>query len=218
MARKTIPGLPEVEFCTIYCIGRNYSEHAKELNNDVPENPMIFLKPASSIIFDGDSIHLPKQSNNVHHEVELVVALGKEGKNISQTDALEYVAGYGVGIDVTARDLQQQAKEKSYPWAVAKGFDTFAPISNFVPASEISDPQNLEISISVNGSQRQQSNTSMMIFPVMELVSYLSGIFTLHPGDLIFTGTPQGVSPIKKGDQIEATLGESLVKLSVGVQ
>lgn len=218
MARTTIPGLPELEICTIFCIGRNYGEHAKELKHDVPDKPMVFLKPAASVIFDGDRIHLPEQSKNVHHEVELVVAIGKGGKNISEKDALDHVAGYGVGIDVTARDLQQQAKEKSHPWAVAKGFDTFAPISDFVPADKVPDPQDVEVGIRVNGKQRQHSNTGKMIFPVSELISYLSGIFTLHPGDLIFTGTPKGVSAIKSGDKIEAFLGNSITKLNVSVQ
>jgi len=218
MSRKTIPGLPDFDICTVYCIGRNYVEHAHELKNEIPDQPMVFLKPASSIIFDGDSIQLPSQSNNVHHEVELVAAIGKGGKNIPEKHALEHVAGYGVGIDVTARDIQQQAKEKRHPWTVAKGFDTFAPISKFVSADKIQDPQNIELHISVNGTERQHDNTKLMIFPVAKLISYLSDIFTLHPGDLIFTGTPKGVSPIQSGDQIEATLDNSLAKLRVSVQ
>lgn len=218
MSRNTIPGLPNLDICTIYCIGRNYVEHAHELDSDVPDKPMVFLKPASSIIFDGGTIQLPAQSQNVHHEVELVAAIGKGGKNISKADALDHVAGYGVGIDVTARDIQQQAKEKRHPWTVAKGFDTFAPISKFIPAGEIQDPQNIELGISVNGTQRQHDNTSLMIFPVAELISYLSEIFTLHHGDLIFTGTPKGVSQINSGDQIEASLGHSLASLSVSVK
>jgi len=218
MARKPIPGLPNLEICTIYCIGRNYVEHAHELKNLVPDQPIVFLKPVSSIIFDGDVIQLPQQSNNVHHEVELVAAIGKRGKNIPEEHALEYIAGYGVGIDVTARDIQQQAKEKRHPWTVAKGFDTFAPISKFVVADKIQDPQNIELRISVNGTERQHDNTKLMIFPVAKLISYLSEIFTLHPGDLIFTGTPKGVSPIESGDQIEATLNNILAKLRVSVQ
>ncbi|HKK46669.1 MAG TPA: fumarylacetoacetate hydrolase family protein [Balneolaceae bacterium] len=218
MSRKTIPGLPDLNICTIYCIGRNYVEHAHELNSEVPDQPMVFLKPASSVIFDGDTIHLPAQSNNVHHEVELITVIAKGGKNIPEETALEHAAGYGVGIDVTARDIQQQAKQKRHPWAVAKGFDTFAPISKFVAATEIRDPQNIELSISVNGEERQHDNTNLMIFPVAKLISYLSGIFTLHPGDMIFTGTPKGVSPIQSGDKIEATLDKTLAKLRVNVQ
>ncbi|MGD8426434.1 MAG: fumarylacetoacetate hydrolase family protein [Balneolaceae bacterium] len=217
-AKKNIPGLPNLKIGTIFCIGRNYVEHAHELGSDVPEKPMIFLKPVSSIIFDGGIIQLPPQSSNVHHEVELVVAIGKTGKNIPETNALEHIAGYGVGIDITARDIQQQAKENRHPWAVAKGFDTFAPLGNFVSVEKIPDPQNIDLSISVNGKERQHDNTGLMIFPVARLVSYLSGIFTLNPGDLIFTGTPKGVSPIKSGDKIEATLGNSLSQLSVSVE
>ncbi len=217
MKTKNIPGLPHLQFNNIYCIGRNYVEHAKELNNDVPDQPLVFLKPTSSIIFDGDQIHIPKQSTNVHHEVELAVAINKGGKNIPTEQALDYVAGYGIGIDVTARDIQQNAKEKGHPWTVAKGFDTFAPLSTFVTKDEVNNPQNLNLKIAVNGETRQADNTRLMIFPVAELIHYLSTIFTLQPGDIIFTGTPKGVSPIKKGDYIEASLNNELATLSVNV-
>lgn len=215
---KHLPGLPDLFIGNIYCIGRNYVEHAHELNNEPPSRPLVFLKPTSSIIYDGDSIRIPSESQNVHHEVELVVAIGKKGKNIPKKEALEHVAGYAIGIDVTARDIQQQAKEKSHPWAVAKGFDTFAPLSSFVDQRQIPDPQNVELQISVNGEIRQADNTRLMIFPVDELISYLSSIFTLQPGDLIFTGTPKGVSPVKPGDKIEATMGPKLPHLAVTVR
>lgn len=217
MSKKKIPGLPDFHIGNIFCIGRNYAEHARELKNEVPGQPLVFLKPTSSIIYDGQSISLPSQSSDVHHEVELVVCIGKGGKDIASENALEYVAGYGIGIDVTARDIQRKAKEKGHPWSVAKGFDTFAPLGNFVEAGEIGDPQNLDLSISVNGEQRQSDNTRLMLFPVAELVSYLSTIFSLRPGDLIFTGTPKGVSRIASGDIIEADLdnGRSHLKISV---
>lgn len=215
---KLIPGLkPELAIHSIFCIGRNYSEHAKELQNVVPDQPMVFLKPVSSIIHDGESIVLPPQSSEVHHEVELVAAVGKGGKNIPEATALEHVAGYGLGIDVTARDLQQVAKQKSHPWTVAKGFDTFAPISTFIPAEAIENPQNLKLRLQVNGEVRQEGNTHDMIFPIAELIAYLSTIFTLSPGDLIFTGTPAGVSPIEKGDSITATLNDNLISLNISV-
>ncbi len=218
MSQKTTPGLdPELTINTIFCIGRNYSEHAKELKNEVPDRPMVFLKPVSSIIFDGGSIILPPQSREVHHEVELVAAIAKGGKNIPEENALQHIAGYGIGIDVTARDLQQEAKKRSHPWTVAKGFDTFAPISSFIPADSIDDPQNIDLKLQVNGEVRQNGNTRDMIFPVAELVAYLSTIFTLTPGDLIFTGTPSGVSPVKKGDQIKATLQDNLATLNIRV-
>lgn len=218
MSTHTLPGLPHLNIGNIYCIGRNYVEHAYELNNEPPEQPLVFLKPTSSIIFDGDSIQLPPQSNNVHHEVELVVAIGKAGKHISKEKALDHIAGFAVGIDVTARDIQQQAKDKSHPWTVAKGFDTFAPLSSFVTWHQISEPQDISLKITVNGITRQSDSTKLMIFSVAELISYLSGIFTLEPGDLIFTGTPKGVSPIKSGDKIKATLNDELVSLSVTVE
>lgn len=218
MPTVSIPGLSHLNIGSIYCIGRNYVEHAYELNNEPPDKPLVFLKPASSVIFDGDSIQLPPQSNNVHHEVELVVAIGKEGKNIPKETAQDHIAGYAVGIDVTARDIQQQAKNQSHPWTVAKGFDTFAPLSSFVDWHRVPEPQDIALSISVNGITRQSDSTKLMIFSVSDLISYLSDIFTLHPGDLIFTGTPKGVSPIKSGDNIEATLGEGLASFSVSVE
>jgi len=218
MEKMTLPGLPDLDIGNIFCIGRNYVEHAHELKSEVPDKPMVFLKPTSSVIFNGDLIRLPQQSQNVHHEVELVVALGKGGKYIAESEALSYVAGYAIGIDVTARDIQQKAKDKSHPWTVAKGFDTFAPLSSFIPAEDIEDPQNLDLKITVNDKVRQSDNTLLMIFPVAELISYLSGIFRLQPGDLIFTGTPKGVSPIVPGDRIEATLNDNLATLSVSVE
>lgn len=218
MSKKLIPGLDtDLQINSIFCIGRNYAEHARELKNVIPDKPMVFLKPASAIIYNGGSIVLPHQSKEVHHEVELVVAIGRSGKNIPESEALSYIKGYGIGIDVTARDIQQQAKEKSHPWSVAKGFDTFAPVSNFVDFGKVTDPQNLELQIDVNNETRQSGNTRDMIFPVKTLISYLSTIFTLSPGDLIFTGTPEGVSPIKDGDTIKATLGKDLASLDITV-
>ena len=217
MSTQTLPGLPELQISNIFCIGRNYVEHAHELKNEVPDQPLVFLKPTSSLIFDGDTIQIPSQSSNVHHEVEMVAAIGKEGKDIPKEDALDYVAGYGIGIDITARDIQQQAKEKGHPWTVAKGFDTFAPLSSLVSTDKISDPQDVDLQISVNGEVRQSDNTKLMIFPVAELISYLSSIFTLQAGDLIFTGTPKGVSPLASGDTVEATMNNGLISLSVTV-
>ncbi|MDX1671747.1 MAG: fumarylacetoacetate hydrolase family protein [Balneolaceae bacterium] len=217
MIEIPLVGLQDLTVNTIFCIGRNYAEHARELNNEVPDQPVVFLKPVSSIIQDGATIQLPPSSREVHHEVELLAAIGKSGKNIAEDQAHKYIAGYGIGIDVTARDIQQKAKSKRHPWAVAKGFDTFAPISRFLPAAEIGDPQQLSLELRVNGKVRQQGNTADMIFTVPSLVSYLSGIFTLSPGDLIFTGTPEGVSPIKQGDHIEARLQGGLLTLSVNV-
>lgn len=213
----TIPGLPHLTTANIFCIGRNYVEHARELNNNPPDRPLVFLKPTSSIIYDQDTIQIPRQSNNVHHEVELVAVIGEGGKNIPEEHALQHVDGYAIGIDVTARDIQQEAKEAGHPWSVAKGFDSFAPISSFIQADKISNPQNINLKLSVNGEGRQSDKTNLMIFPIAELISYLSSIFTLQPGDLIFTGTPKGVSAIQPGDDIQATLGNNLVQLNVTV-
>lgn len=217
MEQKKLPGLPHLSIGSIFCIGRNYVAHARELDNDVPGQPLVFLKPVSSITFGGP-ILLPQQSNEVHHEVELIVAIEKGGRNIPRAGALSHVGGYGVGIDLTARDIQTRAKEKGHPWTIAKGFDTFAPISTFVTSNRVEDPQNLELTLTVNKTLRQQSNTRLMIFTVAELISYLSTIFTLQPGDLIFTGTPEGVSPLRSGDHIEAVLDSTLAHLTIEVE
>lgn len=218
MARPQIPGLsPSLPVNTIFCIGRNYAKHARELDNEVPVEPIVFLKPVSSIIFDGGTILLPSRSKDIHHEVELVTAIGKQGKNIPVDQALEYVAGYGLGIDVTARDIQQEAKNNGHPWSVAKGFDTFAPVSRFLAPGDLGDPQSLELLLKVNDSVRQRGHTADMIFPVNKLISFLSKFFTLSPGDLIFTGTPEGVSSIRDGDHIDAELGDNLITLTLDV-
>ena len=216
----SIPGLPDFSLGSIFCIGRNYPKHARELNNMVPDEPMVFLKPVSSVITSGETIQLPRQSQNVHHEVELVVVIGKKGRHISHADAYSHIAAYGVGIDVTARDLQQKAKKQRHPWSVAKGFDTFAPISNFERIKETTDLGNMELSLQVNGSYRQQGHTENMYFGINDIIAHLSSIFTLHPGDLIFTGTPEGVSQIKAGDSIRALLndGEKKIELTANVR
>lgn len=217
MNEITIPGT-ELIPKSIYCIGRNYIEHAKELNNPVPSSPLVFIKPQSALCFDDSEIIIPEQSSDVHHEVEIVVAISKRGKDIPENNAHNFIEGIGVGIDFTARDIQQRAKESGHPWSVAKGFDTFAPVSRFIHASEFEDLGNINVDLSVNGVNRQSGNSSQMIFSINYLISYLSSIFTLYPGDLIFTGTPSGVSRVISGDQISATLGEKLVTLSVSVK
>lgn len=218
MKNIIIPGLEKrLTVNDIYCIGRNYVEHARELNNPVPKSPVVFLKPVSSVIYSGFSIVLPPDSNNVQYETEVVVAIGKEGKNIRVENAFEFVDGYGIGIDVTARDLQQEAKDKSLPWTISKGFDTFAPISNFVLPDLVDDPGNLSFSLEINDVVCQKGNTADMIFPISVLISRLSDYFTLLPGDLVFTGTPAGVGQLNEGDQLTATLGDKLSQLKVSV-
>ena len=203
---------------TIFCIGRNYAAHAAELNNPLPQSPIVFIKPLTTLIYGGDAIQLPQASRDVHHEVEMVVLIGKPGKHISREAAAGYISGYGIGIDVTARDIQQRAKEKAHPWTVAKGFDTFAPVSDFVAPDRIADPHNLEVTLSINGDIRQAGNTNQMMFRIDMLIAYLSSIFTLSPGDLIFTGTPEGVGPLQHGDRLHASLGSGIVELKVSVE
>lgn len=185
----------------IVCVGRNYMEHARELGNDVPEWPLIFLKPSSSIIGDGDSVILPPQSQQVEHEAEIGVVIGQTARNIPADRALEYVTGYVPVNDVTARDLQKIDGQ----WTRAKGFDTFCPIGEMVPAGG-RDPGELEIVCRVNGEIRQHGKASDMAFSIPVLIEYISSIMTLEPGDVIATGTPAGVSPLKEGDVVEVEI------------
>jgi len=213
-----IPGFPGMQYGTLYCIGRNYAKHAAEMNSDIPETPVVFLKPRSSIIHHGETVRIPQLSGEVHHEVELVILIGKPASNVQKEDALSKIAGFGVGLDITARDIQSQAKKKGLPWSLAKGFNTFAPIGNLIPYnSTVHDLGNMDIRVEVNGDVRQSGTTADMIFRAEELISYLSGCFTLYPGDLIFTGTPEGVSPIKGGDTVDAEIENGFSTLSVHV-
>lgn len=189
----------------LLCIGRNYADHAAEMERDVPDEPMVFLKPATAVVRSGGTVRLPPQSQNVHHEVELVAVIGTEGRDLSAATALDHVAGYAVGLDMTARDLQDEAKAQRHPWSVAKGFDTFAPLGPLVSAEAVGDPQALTLRLRRNGVTQQEASTQDMIFSVAELVAYCSQIFTLTPGDLLYTGTPSGVGPVDVGDTLEAT-------------
>lgn len=191
----------------LVCLARTYRKHAEEMHTDVTEDPLLFLKPASSVIFDGKSIIVPKMSKCLHHEVGLGVVIGKKCKNVSQKEALDYVLGYLLALDITARDVQSEAKKNGWPWSIAKEFDTFAPISKVVLKDEIPNPNNLDLSLKVNGEIRQSSNTKHMIYPVERIIEFISGIMTLEKGDLIMTGTPEGVREIIAGDTIEAELG-----------
>jgi 2-keto-4-pentenoate hydratase/2-oxohepta-3-ene-1,7-dioic acid hydratase in catechol pathway len=181
-----------------------------------PPSPLLFLKPSSAVIFSGEAITYPKQSHCVHHEVEVGVVIGKNARDISIDKALEIVSGYVVALDITARDIQATAKENGWPWGIAKGFDTFAPISDVVSSKKIPNPNDLSFQLEVNSQLRQQGNTNQLIWDVQTLISYISSIMTLEPGDLILTGTPEGVSEIQRGDCIAAEL-EEFVTLSVTV-
>uniref|UniRef100_A0A6B2LGQ0 Fumarylacetoacetase-like C-terminal domain-containing protein n=1 Tax=Arcella intermedia TaxID=1963864 RepID=A0A6B2LGQ0_9EUKA len=188
----------------ILAIGRNYAEHAKELNNPLPTSPVIFLKPSSSIIRKGQSIVRPTRCKALHHEIELGLVIGQKGKFIKEKDAMDHIAGYVVALDMTARDLQDAAKSKGLPWTEAKGHDTFCPLGEFIPKAEIPDPHNVELWLKVAGEStyRQKGSTSDMIFRIPWLVSYLSNIMTLEEGDLILTGTPAGVSGVEPGSTL----------------
>jgi 2-keto-4-pentenoate hydratase/2-oxohepta-3-ene-1,7-dioic acid hydratase in catechol pathway len=213
-----LPGLPHLSAHTLFCIGRNYAEHAKELNNPIPDCPVVFTKPLTTLLSDGGTVILPHVTSDVHHEVELVVAIGTGGKNIPVESALNHVAGYAIGLDMTARDIQTSLKTKSHPWELAKGLDTFAPLGTFVDAASIPDPSNLKLELRVNGVLRQSGTTADMLNTIPSLISFLSSYFTLTPGDLIFTGTPAGVSAVQDGDKLEAVLGDGLSTLTVGVR
>lgn len=192
----------------LVCLARTYKKHAEEMNSEVTENPLLFLKPASSVIFNGGSIIIPKTSKCLHHEVELGVIIGKKCKNVSRKNALDYVLGYCIALDITARDIQEEAKKHGWPWTVSKSFDTFAPISNVVLKKEVLDPNNLDISLNVNGEIKQSSNTRNMIYSVERIIEFISEIMTLECGDLIMTGTPEGVGEISKYNVLEAKLGD----------
>ncbi len=191
----------------IYCVGRNYAEHAIEMGHDPDrEAPFFFIKPGYTILQDGELMTYPSLSADVHHEVELVVALAHGGENIAVEDAMELVFGYAVGIDMTRRDLQAQAKEKSRPWEAGKTFKHAAPCSGIVPIATSGEINSGEISLSVNGVQRQRGDVNQMIWKIAEVISKLSELFVLQPGDLIYTGTPAGVGPVNTGDEIKAQI------------
>lgn len=201
----------------IFAIGRNYVEHIKELNNERPDEPIIFTKPDTAILRNNQPFYYPDFSKDIHHEVELVLRICKEGKNIEEKFASKYFDSIGIGIDFTARDLQQKAKEKGLPWDIAKGFNGSAPISDkFIPVSEFKNLTDINFKLEVDGQLKQQGNTSLMLFPFAYIISYLSKFFTLRMGDLIFTGTPKGVGPVTIGNKLVAYIeNEKLLEFEV---
>jgi acylpyruvate hydrolase len=201
----------------IFAIGRNYAEHIKELNNERPDEPVIFTKPDTAVLRNNSPFYYPEFSKDVHFEVELVLRISKEGKNIDEKFASRYYDAVGIGIDFTARDLQQKAKEKGLPWDIAKGFNGSAPVSDkFIPVKEIGELANINFSLKVDGEIKQEGNTSLMLFSFNYIVSYLSKFFTLRTGDLIFTGTPKGVGPVRVGNVLSAYIGnEKLLEFEV---
>jgi len=188
----------------IICIGRNYSEHIKELHNSDPGEPVIFLKPDTALVRNNEPVYLPTHSKDVHYEAELVFRVCRSGKHIEPEFSFRYLDAVTVGVDLTARDVQERMKEKRLPWEIAKAFDQSAPVGSFVPLAEAGDIHALEFSLSINGETRQQGKSSQMIHSVEKIVSYVSRIITLKTGDLIFTGTPAGVGPLRQGDHLAA--------------
>ena len=188
----------------IYCVGRNYEEHAKEMGFTGREPPFFFLKPADTLVFapGGQSVDMPYPSltKNLHHEIELVVAIGKGGKNISAANAMQHIYGYAVGLDMTRRDLQNEMKKQGRPWCIGKGFDNSAPMGPITPIDQAGEVENAEIYVQVNGQDRQRSHVSKLIWNIAETIEHLSAAWELQPGDLIFTGTPEGVAAVVPGD------------------
>jgi len=198
----------EVTVGKIVCVGRNYAEHAKELGNEVSDKPVLFLKPASAIIYSGGEINHPDFGNELHHEVELVLLIGDKVKNVKDVEAEKAIIGYGVGLDMTLRDVQDRLKKKGHPWTLAKCFDTSAVISDFVLKKNYQLKPDEKLELKVNGVTKQSDSLKSMIFNPVEIVEYISSVMKLEKGDLIFTGTPAGVSRVKSGDKLEARLGE----------
>ncbi len=190
----------------IIAIGRNYAEHAKELNNPVPTVPVIFMKPDTALLKENKPFYHPDFSEDIHHEIEIVLKISKEGKHINEKFASGYFDEMALGVDFTARDIQQRHKEKGLPWELAKAFDGSAPVSNFVPKSKFADIYNLVFKLDINGQTRQQGNTKDLLFSFERIITFVSKYITLKKGDLIFTGTPQGVGKVNIGDHLEGYL------------
>ncbi|MCE2776080.1 MAG: fumarylacetoacetate hydrolase family protein [Algoriphagus sp.] len=191
----------------IICIGRNYAAHIEELKNEKPGKPVVFLKPDTALIKGGAPFYYPDFSSNIHHEIELVLKISKEGKYIQPQFAHRYFEEIGLGIDFTARDLQDQCKAKGLPWEIAKAFNGSAPIGEFKSVAELGDLNNIDFQLEINGELRQKGNTSLMLFDFATIISYVSQFFTLKKGDLIYTGTPAGVGPVQTGDVLIGFIG-----------
>ena len=204
----------------IYCVGRNYEDHAKEMGFTGREPPFFFLKPADSLVAvptgQTGTMPYPSLTSNLHHEIELVVAIGKGGKNIKAAEAAQHIYGYAVGLDMTRRDLQNDMKKQGRPWCIGKAFDHSAPIGPITPLAQAGDVNNAEISLQVNGADRQRSNVAKLIWNVAETIEHLSAAWELQPGDLIYTGTPEGVAAVVQGDTLVGTVA-GLGTLSVQI-
>jgi len=199
----------------IICIGRNYAEHAKEMRSEVPAEPVFFMKPETALL-KGADFYYPDFTKDLHHEVEIVLRISKNGKHIAEEFAASYYNAIGIGIDFTARDLQMKCKEKGLPWEKAKAFDNSAPVSEFIPKENFAALNNLSFDLKINGKERQKGNTKDLLFSFEKVIAYVSTFVTLKTGDLIFTGTPEGVGPVQKGDVLEASIeNEKLLTLNI---
>jgi 2-keto-4-pentenoate hydratase/2-oxohepta-3-ene-1,7-dioic acid hydratase in catechol pathway len=200
----------------ILCVGRNYAKHIEELKNAVPDEPVIFFKPDTAVVRNNRDFYYPEYSKEIHYECELVLRFGKEGKYISEEFARTYIDGVGLGIDFTARDLQDKAKANGLPWALAKGFNDSAPVSDFLPVDDFPDFQSIQFTCHINGEERQNGNSSHMLWPVASLIAYVSQFVTFKKGDMLFTGTPAGVGEVKVGDHVEGFLeGKKMLNFHV---
>ncbi len=200
----------------IICIGRNYAKHAAELQNAVPDQPVIFLKPETALLPKGGTLKIPEFTNDLHYECELVVRIGRKGKNIPAADALDYIDGVTLGIDFTARDVQESLKKKSLPWELAKAFDGSAAVGDFRKTADFGDLKDTRFTLDKNGKAVQLGHTADMLFPVPEIIAFASRYFALQPGDCIFTGTPEGVGPVKSGDVLKGFLeGETVFEVQI---
>jgi 2-keto-4-pentenoate hydratase/2-oxohepta-3-ene-1,7-dioic acid hydratase in catechol pathway len=192
----------------IFCVGRNYVDHAKELNNPLPQQPVVFTKPPTAVIRNGQDFYIPDFSKNVHYEGELVIRIGKNGKNIAEKFAHKYVDAITFGLDFTARDLQDYLKENKLPWDLAKGFDGSAAVGDWLPIDQFPNLHDISFRTVLNGETVQNGNSSLMMFNIERIISFVSSYFTLQVGDLLYTGTPAGVGCLKAGDVLEGYIGE----------
>ncbi len=200
----------------IFCLGKNYAKHAAEMKSDVPQRPVVFMKPSSAIVHNGARVKIPPMTKDLHHETEIFFVIGKEGKDIRKEEARSYVDSMGIALDLTLRDVQSELKNAGNPWLISKGFDGSAPISNAVPVEGV-DFNKLELSLSVNGQVRQRGGYTDTIFKIEDVIVFISQLFTLERGDLIFTGTPEGVAKLNPGDKLHAELtGYASLDIEIG--
>jgi 2-keto-4-pentenoate hydratase/2-oxohepta-3-ene-1,7-dioic acid hydratase in catechol pathway len=200
----------------IFCLGKNYAKHAAEMKSEVPQKPVVFMKPSSAIVHDGARVGIPAMTSDFHHETEIYFVIGREGKRIRKEDARSYISAMGIGLDLTLRDIQTELKNAGNPWLISKGFDGSAPISAAVPVEGV-DFNSLELKLTVNGQLRQHGNYKNTIFKIEEVIAFISQLFTLERGDLIFTGTPEGVAKLNPGDKLHAELvGRASLDIEIG--